>query len=72
MVVLSANAHIISSDGDVSYFREITEGGPFIGRVRIRLAGLLFCFPHVAQAVIPEVRICLRLGKENDLTKSPH
>lgn len=64
VVVLSANAHIIPSDGYVSYFREITEGGPFIGSVCIRLAGVLFCFLHVVHVVIPEVSVCLRLGKE--------
>lgn len=72
MIVLSANAHISSSDGYVSYFREITEGGPFIGGVHIRLAGLLFCFLYVFHIVVPEVSVCLRLGKENELTKSPH
>lgn len=66
MIILSANAHISSSDGYVSYFREITEGGPFIGSVHIRLAGQLFCFLHVAHAVIPEVSVCLCLGRETE------
>lgn len=64
MIVLSANAHISSSDAYVNYIREITEEGPFIGSVCTELAGLLFCFPHVVQRVIPEVSVCLRLGEE--------
>ena len=71
MVVLSANAHIIFSDGYVSYFREIAEGGPVVGSVgsvgsvrSVRLAGRLFCFLHVGHVVVPEVRVRLRLGKE--------
>lgn len=69
MIVLSANAHISSSNGYVGYFREITEGGPFIGSVRIWLTGLLFCFSRVVQRVIPEVSVFLCLGEEN---QSPH
>lgn len=69
VIVLSANAHISSCDGYVSYFRKITEGCPFIGSVCIWLAGLLFCFPHVIHEVIPEVSVCLRLGKEAELIK---
>lgn len=64
MIVLSANAHISSSDAYVNYIREITEEGPFIGSVCTELAGLLFCFPHVVQRVIPEVSVGLRLGEE--------
>ena len=66
MIVLSANAHISSSNGYVSYFREIAEGLQHVGSVHIWLAGLVFCFPHV---VIPEVRICLRLGKKKRLNE---
>lgn len=61
-VVLSANAHISSTDGDVSYFREIAEGGPL---VCIRLLRLPFCFAHV---VIPEVRVFLGLDEEMERT----
>lgn len=59
VVVQSANAHVTSSDGYVSYLREITEGGPFVRSVRTRLAGLLLFVPHV---VVPEVRVGLCLG----------
>lgn len=69
MIVLSANAHISSCDGYVSYFREITEGGPFIGRVCISLVGLLLCFLHVVHIVIPEVSVCLCLSKEAELRR---
>ncbi len=62
VIVRSANAHISSSDGYVGYFREITEQGPFIGSLLICLAGLLFCFLHVVQRVIPGVSVSKRLG----------
>lgn len=62
VIVLSANAHISSSDGYVGYFREITERGPFIGSVLICLAGLLFSFLHVVQRVIPAVSVGQSLG----------
>lgn len=66
VVVLSANAHISSSDGYVSYFRKITEGGPFIGSVRI--VGLLFGFPLVRIHVV----IFQCLGKEAELITYPN
>lgn len=65
MIVLSANAHISSSNGYVGYFREITEGGPFIGSVRVWLTGLSFCSSRVVQRVITEVSVFLCLGEEN-------
>lgn len=72
MIVLSANAHISSSNGYVSYFREITEGGPCTGSVLIRLAGLLLLSPYVVQRVIPEVRVGLGLDEETERRICPH
>lgn len=66
VIVQSANAHISPTDGYVSYFREITEDGPFVWCVPIWLVGLVFGFPHVAHVVIPEVRVCLRLGTKTE------
>ncbi len=71
VIVLSANAHISPSDGYMGYFREITEGDPFIGSVRFRLVRLLFCFPHVVHRIIPEVRVWLSLGEETKWAQSP-
>lgn len=41
VVVLLVNAHVGSGDGYVGYFREVAEGGPFVGSVDVLLAGLL-------------------------------
>lgn len=38
VIVLSANAHVCSPNGNVSYFGEVTEGGPCVGRVCVWLA----------------------------------
>jgi hypothetical protein len=55
VVILSANAHRLATDGDVGYLWEVAEVLPFLGSVVVRLVVLLFCF--LLYVILPEVTV---------------